>query len=37
LLGAQDESIPVPLTVEILDSVITDHDKDFGSVPGQLR
>jgi hypothetical protein len=32
LLGAQDESIPVPLTVEILDSVITDHDKDFSYI-----
>jgi len=28
-LGALDESIPIPLTVEILDSLITDHDKDF--------
>jgi len=29
LLGAQDSSIPSPLTIEILDSLITDHDKDF--------
>lgn len=29
LLGAQDDSIPTPLTVEILDSLVDDHDKDF--------
>jgi len=29
LLGGQDSSIPVPLTVEILDSLIADHSKDF--------
>jgi len=29
LLGAQDSSIPVPLTVEILDSLIADYGKDF--------
>jgi dipeptidyl aminopeptidase/acylaminoacyl peptidase len=32
LLGAQDDSIPIPLTVEILDSLITDHDKDFSHI-----
>jgi dipeptidyl aminopeptidase/acylaminoacyl peptidase len=32
LLGAQDSSIPIPLTIEILDSVITDHDKDFSYI-----
>jgi len=32
LLGAQDSSIPVPLTTEILDSLITDHDKDFSYI-----
>jgi hypothetical protein len=29
LLGAQDRSIPTPLTIEILDSLIADHDKAF--------
>ncbi|MFC1953063.1 alpha/beta hydrolase family protein, partial [Chloroflexota bacterium] len=32
LLGAKDSSIPVPLTVEILDSLVTDHDKDFSYI-----
>jgi dienelactone hydrolase len=32
LLGAQDSSIPIPLTIEILDSAIADHDKDFSYV-----
>jgi len=32
LLGAQDNSIPVPLTIEILDSLITDHGKDFNYI-----
>ena len=32
LLGAQDESIPTPLTVEILDSLVGDHDKDFSYI-----
>jgi hypothetical protein len=32
LLGAQDSSIPIPLTIEILDSVIADHDKDFSYI-----
>ena len=31
-LGAQDDSIPIPLTIEILDSLITDHDKDFSYI-----
>ena len=29
LFGGQDSSIPVPLTAEILDSLVTDHEKDF--------
>ncbi|MFA9407119.1 MAG: hypothetical protein ACERKX_15005, partial [Anaerolineales bacterium] len=29
LFGAQDDSIPVPLSIEILDSFINDQDKDF--------
>ena len=29
LLGAQDDSIPTPLTVEILDSLVENHNKDF--------
>ena len=32
LLGGQDSSIPVPLTVEILDSLVTDHSKDFSYI-----
>jgi len=32
VLGEKDSSIPVPLTVEILDSLVTDHGKDFGYV-----
>jgi dipeptidyl aminopeptidase/acylaminoacyl peptidase len=32
LLGALDDSIPVPLTVEILDSLITDQGKDFSYI-----
>ncbi|MFC2041907.1 alpha/beta hydrolase family protein [Chloroflexota bacterium] len=32
LLGAKDSSIPVPLTVEILDSLVTDHGKDFSYI-----
>ena len=32
LLGAQDSSIPVPLTVEILDSLIADYGKDFSYI-----
>ena len=29
LLGAKDNSIPVPLTVEILDAMVTDYGKPF--------
>ena len=29
LLGAKDNSIPVPLTVEILDTMVADHGKSF--------
>jgi dipeptidyl aminopeptidase/acylaminoacyl peptidase len=29
LFGTQDSSIPVPLSIEILDSVVADHGKDF--------
>jgi dipeptidyl aminopeptidase/acylaminoacyl peptidase len=29
LFGAQDDSIPVPLSIEILDSIIADQGKDF--------
>ena len=32
LLGGQDRSIPVPLTIEILSSLITDHGKDFSYI-----
>jgi len=32
LLGAQDNSIPIPLTIEVLDSLITDHGKDFSYI-----
>ena len=32
LLGAQDDSIPVPLTTEILDSLIADQGKDFSYI-----
>jgi len=32
LLGAQDDSIPIPLTIEILDSLITDQGKDFSYI-----
>jgi dipeptidyl aminopeptidase/acylaminoacyl peptidase len=32
LLGAQDSSIPIPLTVEILDSLIADYGKDFSYI-----
>lgn len=32
LLGGQDRSIPIPLTVEILDSLIADYDKDFSYI-----
>ena len=32
LLGAQDNSIPIPLTVEILNTLITNHDKDFSYI-----
>jgi dipeptidyl aminopeptidase/acylaminoacyl peptidase len=32
LLGAQDSSIPIPLTIEILDSVVAEHDKDFSYI-----
>jgi len=32
LLGAQDDSIPISLTIEILDSLIADHDKDFSYI-----
>jgi len=32
LLGARDDSIPIPLTVEILDSLVADHDKDFSYI-----
>lgn len=29
LLGAQDDSIPIPLTIENLNSLVADHRKDF--------
>lgn len=29
ILGGQDRSIPVPLTIEIIDSLVADQDKDF--------
>jgi dienelactone hydrolase len=32
LLGAQDNSVPIPLTVENLDSLIIDHGKDFSYI-----
>jgi hypothetical protein len=32
LLGAQDSSIPIPLTIEILDSLIADQGKDFSYI-----
>lgn len=32
LFGAQDSSIPVPLSIEILDSIIADHGKDFSYI-----
>jgi dipeptidyl aminopeptidase/acylaminoacyl peptidase len=32
LLGAQDNSIPVPLTIEILDSLVADDGKDFSYI-----
>ncbi len=32
LLGAQDSSIPVPLSIEILDSVAADYDKNFSYI-----
>ena len=32
LLGAQDDSIPIPLTIEILDSLVADHGKDFSHI-----
>jgi dipeptidyl aminopeptidase/acylaminoacyl peptidase len=32
LLGAQDNSVPIPLTIETLDSLITDHGKDFSYI-----
>jgi len=32
LLGAQDSSIPVSFTIEILDSLIVDHGKDFSYI-----
>ena len=32
LLGAQDDSIPTPLTMEILGSLIADHGKDFSTI-----
>jgi len=32
VLGEKDSSIPVLLTVEILDSLVTDHDKDFSYI-----
>ncbi len=32
LLSAQDDSIPIPLTIEILDSLITDQGKDFSHI-----
>jgi dipeptidyl aminopeptidase/acylaminoacyl peptidase len=37
LLGAQDNSIPVPLTIEILDSLIVDHGKDFSYIVDPKR
>jgi dipeptidyl aminopeptidase/acylaminoacyl peptidase len=32
LLGAQDSSIPIPLTIEILDSLIADQGKDYSYI-----
>lgn len=32
LLGAKDDSIPIPLTIEILDTLISDHNKDFSYI-----
>jgi dipeptidyl aminopeptidase/acylaminoacyl peptidase len=32
LLGARDSSIPIPLTIEILDSLIADHGMDFNYI-----
>jgi dipeptidyl aminopeptidase/acylaminoacyl peptidase len=32
LVGAQDNSVPIPLTVETLDSFITDHGRDFSYI-----
>jgi dipeptidyl aminopeptidase/acylaminoacyl peptidase len=32
LLGAQDDSIPIPLTIDILDSVVADYGKDFSTI-----
>jgi len=37
LLGAKDDSIPIPLTIEILDSLISDHDKDFSYIVDSNR
>ncbi|MFC2024667.1 alpha/beta hydrolase family protein [Chloroflexota bacterium] len=32
VLGDKDSSVPVPLTVEILDSLITDYGKNFSYI-----
>lgn len=32
ILGGQDRSIPVPLTIEIIDSLVADQGKDFSYV-----
>ncbi len=32
LLGAKDNSISTPLVIEILDSLIADHGKDFSYI-----
>jgi len=32
LLGDKDSSIPIPLSIEILDSLIADHDKEFSYI-----
>ena len=37
LLGAQDNSIPIPLTIEILDALIADQGKDFSYIVDQYR
>jgi dienelactone hydrolase len=32
LLGAQDDSIPIPLTIENIDSLVADYGKDFSHI-----